>query len=864
MGIRLRELELIHFANIYTGIGATHLRIDFSKLLNILCVIIGENGRGKTSLLSYMTPFAGIGNIEVRDNNALILKGKQGYKRIVIEDDGSHIYTIQHYYQPEKNDKFSIKSYIALDGEELNTNGNVTSFIVLVKKFLGIEPDYLKLIRVGDNVQGLIKSKDTERKVFMGKLLEDVDVYLRQNKKMTKISAGVKAIMGHVTDGITKTGITDEDEAEKTLIHIQDDIAKSGKEREKLVDMRSRLQYEIEALNFPVDGKHQIRDLEHKVSKFEKVKSGLDSSVTSATVAVEIAQLEKEIIEAKSEQEAIRSRIEYVLNDIDHANNRYLSLKLDLEKEEKRLNIITMRSHVASLQIKVNETYESRFDEEKVQITKELYDEFVQFIQRMQKHLDRAYEFGKSVVSKVVEYMENRRDIQAMITASLLSLDASNHASKMSILDKLIDKYAGQSYNCPEKDGCPYKRLHNELLVIKDTTPVSDVVEDEEYYYAMKAAHEILQEFIHDMLDVADRILKKLPDVLQDFFTMDVLFDNIRNLRPIYDEKLVNHWGSFITDLSNYNKLVDALNTEKEHLKLLEDSSKEGFLRDHLEIEKTVLENYIELKDELTTNLDDMSTKISSLEQKLSDLSTTKDALELYEDTKSNLQELEEKLNKDASLKVSLDSVDKEIAVIDFRIKKQTMDERLLMESLGRYRRLNRELKAYSKVYDMYDHLKFASSNRTGLPLFSIDLYLQDTVNIANELLDIVYDGKKYLLPFSITDDQFRMPFVNNGIEIPDVSLASQGEQSFFNMAISSALRAQCMETYNIALLDEVDSVFDDTNRQKIIPVLEKQFEISNVQQAFLVTHNKMFDQYPTDVINLDDPDKSSIPVKCS
>jgi hypothetical protein len=70
------------------------------------------------------------------------------------------------------------------------------------------------------------------------------------------------------------------------------------------------------------------------------------------------------------------------------------------------------------------------------------------------------------------------------------------------------------------------------------------------------------------------------------------------------------------------------------------------------------------------------------------------------------------------------------------------------------------------------------------------------------------------------------------------------------------------MSRYNVGLYDEVDSMFDDKNRQGFIPVLEKQMELNNIRQAFLITHNMMFRQYPVDIINMEDLDKSTIGVK--
>ena len=162
------------------------------------------------------------------------------------------------------------------------------------------------------------------------------------------------------------------------------------------------------------------------------------------------------------------------------------------------------------------------------------------------------------------------------------------------------------------------------------------------------------------------------------------------------------------------------------------------------------------------------------------------------------------------------------------------------------------------------DDILFSVSNRSGIPLIHIDTYLEDTKEIANELLDIIYEGSLYLDDFDISENDFKIPYIKNGIKVADVSSASQGEQSFLNMAISSALRCQALEFYNIALFDEVDSMFDDTNRQRFIPLLDRQLELGNVKQGFLITHNLMFKNYPVDLIDLDNPKNSTVSVMVS
>ena len=181
--------------------------------------------------------------------------------------------------------------------------------------------------------------------------------------------------------------------------------------------------------------------------------------------------------------------------------------------------------------------------------------------------------------------------------------------------------------------------------------------------------------------------------------------------------------------------------------------------------------------------------------------------------------------------------------------------------NITRYKQLVSDYDKNKVIYDDYTQLEYTLSNRTGLPLFIIDVYLRDTRKIANDLLDIVYEGDIYLEKFVIEESDFRFPYVKNGVLIDDVSSSSQGEQSFFNMALSSALRVQRLSDYNIALFDEVDGAFDDSNRQKFIPVLEKQLELGNIRQAFLITHNQMFQKYPVDRIDLDNIERSTVSV---
>ena len=204
--MKITYLKLKNFVNLITGLNAREIEIDFSKAKNKIILITGPNGSGKTSILSCLHPFAYNGNLDIRNETPLVEVGKDGYKEIHIKD-GLNEYVIKHYYTHSK-ETHTVKSYIFKDGEDLNPNGNVKSFKEVIKEELDIEPDYLKLSRLGSNVTNFIDLKTSERKSFMGKILDEVEIYLKYYKKITEKIREIKSIISHTVNKISKLGIT--------------------------------------------------------------------------------------------------------------------------------------------------------------------------------------------------------------------------------------------------------------------------------------------------------------------------------------------------------------------------------------------------------------------------------------------------------------------------------------------------------------------------------------------------------------------------------------------------------------------------------------------------------------------------------
>ena len=180
--------------------------------------------------------------------------------------NGSDEINIEHFYSVNK-DSHSVKSYFKLNGTELNPNGNVTSFKQIVNDILHIDMDYLKLIRLGDNVTNLIKLKATERKNFMSKMLPSVDNYLKYYKKVSGDVRDLNVVMSHLVDKMNKLSIEDEDKYKNKIDELEDAIIYFDKEIESLQKEIYEIEFKMTELSLPDNYSEELRKIKKKESR---------------------------------------------------------------------------------------------------------------------------------------------------------------------------------------------------------------------------------------------------------------------------------------------------------------------------------------------------------------------------------------------------------------------------------------------------------------------------------------------------------------------------------------------------------------------------------------------------------------------
>ena len=854
--MRITYIRLKNFKNIDSGQHVRNLEIDLSTQKNTVCIISGPNGSGKTSLLSYLTPFATLGNLDVRDSGGIIIDKEEGEKEIHITDNDDK-YIIKHFYTPKPNAKHSVKSYISCNGIELNENGNVTSFKMIVFNKLGLDMDYLKLIRIGDNVSNLIDSKSTERKIYMGKILDVVDTYLKQHKQFASKLQDIKTIINHMMDELQKIAIKDPNETKVMIDDLKSQINVAEHTRLQQEKELARVEAEYDAIGFSRESIFQLKSLEKKMEKFQKALQSIPKGEQSAELYAEKIEntkisIAKTEVELKMETEAYTS----ILNDIDFVLDHIQELKVEIDKERSKINKSSINVLVNTLKDTLQRVEKPQFATANFNCTKEEFESLMVFYKTIQQKLQDIYEYGQSVVSESMQLIIENKDASEYASRCIAKIEENEDKERAMILDKIILEYKNVQVDC--KLECPLKSLQKEILQYqKADTPTKY---PKSFYLDMKLVYHSLKYIMNDLMSVGE-LVAKLPAKLQEELTIKKIMDRIKDTKLIYPEKMMNAFLSEITEYSLWKDTKEKLEDAKKELHNMEDLSKVPFYEKELEKEiqkKNTLDNKREMHQSKMKALED---KLNTLKHTMSTYETTHDALCDTESLQLEIDTLHAAKIKSESMEIELDDCNRKVNKTVEWLNQLKPNLMRLETNLDRYYTITHELDSLTKKRDEISLIMYALSNREGIPLYHIKNYLNGTRILANQLLDIVYDGKIRLAEFDIDENVFAMPYIKDGQVIEDVSLASQGEKSFFNMAISSALRAQGLTKYNIALFDEPDGAFDDSNRQKFIPVLEKQLEVNKIEQAFLITHNMMFAKYPVDTIDMGDLENSSVDI---
>lgn len=860
--MRITRLYLKNFIHIYSGMHKRVVELNLKDIDKKINIFIGKMGSGKTAILGHLQPFSSYGTLDSRNQEDLILAEEDGLKEIEYEIN-DHYYKIQHKYTWNKSSKtHSVKSYIQRDGIELNENGNVRSFKEIIKLEFGIEQNFLRLLRLGPNVSNLINMKSTERKSFIASLLEDADVYTTLFQKINEDYRGINSILSVMSNKLNSLSADKESEMKIELSQLTDVVSKLQEDIQKDREEISRLI----GINQSISSNKSIDELLEIIKKTNEMKDHLLQEMNLIHEKLDKTPLEN--IEDLSIQYGKISAILVNLEEsIISITSKYNSMESDRNKIRDYLLLQKSNTQIQSLETQLQIAYQKYKEAEEginnfqCKYSYEYLGSLQTSIESFQFAIEELCANSEKVIHKLY-YSDNTLGKWANRQLNILRGRQVN-------LKKLLNNIQFSiEYECPlplyrppmcPTDNCPFIISHPQIIKEKNSHKCNQKI--------MDLKHEI------DSLEIE---ISECEDCIYQIPKMDFvkkLWEKIsiplKNIGALNENKL-------ITILTNLNSRChwyspDILQSTIEKLKMQDsyESLKSNYfiLKNELIELKASIGKYndedLEMKDsELSKLMNELKELQIKKETTMKEKEQIEELLEILRDSE-NLKERYKKLSDEYNSQLTqIDDLTHIINRMQVNLSMITDLQKSIQENsiiynqkMSRLNQLNtimQDIKSTTESYNEYleernilKTLLDAVSSKEGIPVIMVKLFLDECKSIVNDLIADIFDDDLEILDFDLREDtnEFKIPYLINGVAVEDISSASQGQTSVISIALSFALCRKAMFDYNIMLLDEIDNSIHKRDREKFIAILSKQMNSVHSEQIFLITHNDIFQQ---------------------
>lgn len=844
--MRVTYLKLENVAGIYVGLGRKVLEIDFNKAANKIVSIQGANGRGKTVLLSSITPFAYTTSLDERSTLNYIINGKNGYKEIHYQCGDDKI-VIKHYYKANKStDSHSVKSYFALNGEELNENGNVASFLSLVEGHMGITQEMMRLIRLGTNVNSFVTLNPTKRKEYIGKLIDEIDMYMKIYKAVGEDIRVTKALLTTNSTNIYNCHIEDPMVVEEQLKELGKEIKRAERERDNLIRQISKLESMMSENNID-ELRHRLQDSESSLRDLERMHQQI---VDSQLEHVSVEQLIARRTDVSDERVDIQAKINSYRMSIDSKLKTIERLDASVRKVTSNNDMTALTNAIEMARRSLESVNKFIRSFEPMGATSDEVYRLITMLQSFNQISQTIYSFGSKPVDTYLRLkMENRsvdrflQEQQKKIASQINQDDVRTLLGQMFADDMVIMPNCDSEY-----EGCPYYRFAETITAIRDKVE-EELLDGETLRYI-----QIISRNIDNMLNEIDRVINmRIPDKMKEILRESYILDRLKHRLPFFDVTNLQDYMNVLREYELYRQNRERLQQYESQLAVYKQSGIDAQMNE-IQEQKDSIDFYRKNIGVLESQLEDLKQKLAEVDRQIALVSryqeqvkTKKLLQDSVESTKKLLGPLENAASELQNLRWSLEQTNRTIAT-------SRDQQRRLDVKLTEYNRLVKENKELTIRANDLNIIRESVSTRKGIPVIYMKKYLGRIQKVANSLLKIVYDGELYLDEFYVTQDAFEIPYVKNGSRIPDVKYASQSENSLMTMALSFALMNRATGQYNIPLLDEVDGGFDDETHAAFLLMLDAQMRELKAEQAFMISHNMgQMINIPMDCIQMSD-----------
>ena len=798
--MKIKSLHMENLTSVMAGLGKTEVTIDFTKGSNTKVLLIGDNGSGKSVILSSATPYRGTND----DRSVTTLEGKKGLKEIVYEKDGKEI-RIQHYYgTPAQN-----KSYIQVNGQELNENGNIKSFNEAMEAELEVTPDYFVVGRLGDNVKNFINYTTTDRKKYINKFIPNIDEYLEAHKIITEktlqLDKRLKALNVEMEKYLSLDDLkAAKDTREATKTTLIQSIQKTESEKENLSKLLLTYQEQIASLTeqktaiaekYDLDTNRSLEDqfkekhdaLEQLLNRSENIKKAYESGTIQQNI--EAKKNDQQVAAAKADQlskfvELHQKNLTDETTSYREEQLRVQSLKYidveDLQAQVKNLNdsIATLRTEVETTRATLasyNYPLAEKITVEELKKGLDILDRnwnSYQVRREDKVNLDLWQEVGLEPPSNRIPELAAKIDQLS---------DAYNKGALVDFLEEVKDH--------PHTSECPL------IPIAKEAIPAS---------YTSLADLDQQGRDLAKQLDQAEKNLLEWNAYLSSLHDFRMFLASITEdgMKMFHDAllqglPLVDLYAQEDLTLLKYSDIKTYISLRQQEANLTAEievlTSKLPSLEAHL----ATAGDSNQLLESLKTSLTKTESKIADLQAKLVEVQQEKEQADLGRDKLTNtvrfltmIKNQDDELQKIQSALTEGEELAKQLHDLQEQVNQTTTQVTKLGSDLIAYNlqltNLDAELDSYNRQYYVvegalkelalindvrayYLKVRDALDPKKGIPLVFINTYLVDIAQRANDLLGIAYNGS-FSIRFEVNQKDFKIVVMKaDGTELDDI-----------------------------------------------------------------------------------------------
>lgn len=886
--MKYKSIELCNYAGIYNGMGLSQISIDFTKCITNKIIIKGKNGSGKSTLLNAINP-----NPDSNDN---FIPNAEARKTLVLTNNG--VDYIIRYIHPVNNNgsRGTTKGYISklINGNmvELNPNGNISSCKDIIYSEFNLDANYLSLAKLTTENRGLVDSKPAERKKLINSIINNLETYNNIFKILSKKASTYKSLINSLVTKIDYLG--NEAQLNSRLGNITGRISSLEEERDTTLGAIAAVKLRIsEYIKILRDNNYDsiVEELKDAKSTVKTLSASINNKLISYGID-DINKIQsfmddiyKQIVSLESKYDSIKSRIPIL---IASKESELSSLKIKQEKLsslQSNYNYIDIKRAIDEAKI-IIDSHNEVFNKMKLMdvniITKDEFNsamEALRYLKESAYNLTSSYNIAdirECVINRsyIIDNISNIHSLRAELTEkrdllNKLNTEYSVFISKREIAKDLINRPSGCTIN-----DCPY--IKNALLADKKY-PEGDMIALENNISLLSNEIDVLDKTI-DKLVIYNEIIGFLSNIEREL-NSNIGFIKKLPIRKDFKESFINRILDMdrFEDIDELYRFVDCGNMIEEYKNAMEQLHRYEVEYKLYESRNIIIESMISDIDNINKKIDNIvqeinedSEKISEMDIKLSELKDIYDKLKILLSkindslipTQKRVDELtviKETLDNNTS---ELDTLERQLGTLNANMNNITNDIKVLSEekdeikhSLVMLTDYKKELALYQDSYTKIDKIRYYASPSTGIQTLYMQLYMNNVISTANNLLSLLFDGEFILQPFIINEQEFRIPCLGSGLLHDDISSMSTAQKSMISMILSYSILHQSSGVYNIISLDEMDGSLDGSNRLYFMTLLDNIMRILGCEQCFIISHNSELISEMADIIMLkDDP----------